>query len=210
VAPFGNGNPSPLFMAKGVQITAVFPVSDGKHVRIKMRQGNHISQGIMFNVSPGEFAYKPGDYIDACFSLSIFQSENGDMVSMRIKEVRPVGMVEKMIDDYDIYRLFINDFNLSDSKKELLCPQRSDVALIYRKIMAEKVNCDDLRPLFCAFNGMSSGKIQVIIDVLLDLGLIEPVRTDIINYYDKKACKNILQKQYNASKKQQRHKFCYK
>ena len=49
--------------------------------------------------------------------------------------------------------------------------------------MAEKINCDDLRPLFCAFNGMSSGKIQIIIDVLLDLGLIEPVRTDIINYF---------------------------
>ena len=183
VAPFGNGNPSPLFMAKGVQITAVFPVSDGKHVRIKMRQGNYVNQGIMFNVTPAEFAYKPGDYIDVCFSLSIFQSENGDMVSMRIKEVRPVGMTDNMIDDYDIYRLFLNDFVLSQSKKELLCPVRNDVVQIYRRIMAEKVNCDDLRPLFCAFNGMSSGKIQIIIDVLLDLGLIEPVRTDIINYY---------------------------
>ena len=183
VAPFGNGNPSPLFMARGVQITAVFPVSDGKHVRIKMRQGNHISQGIMFNVTPAEFAYKPGDYIDVCFSLSIFQSENGDMVSMRIKEVRPVGMQDIMIDDYDVYRLFLNDFALSERKKEILRPVRNDVVLIYRKIMAEKINCDDLRPLFCTFNGMSSGKIQIIIDVLLDLGLIEPVRTDIINYF---------------------------
>ena len=183
VAPFGNGNPSPLFMAKGVQITAVFPVSDGKHVRIKMRQGGHISQGIMFNVTPAEFAYKPGDYIDVCFSLSIFQSENGNMVSMRIKEVRPVGMQDVMIDHLDIYRLFLNDFALSENKKEILRPVRNDVALIYRKIMAEKINCDDLRPLFCAFNGMSSGKIQIIIDILLDLGLIEPVRTDMINYF---------------------------
>ncbi|MBQ5326670.1 MAG: hypothetical protein J6K80_05655 [Oscillospiraceae bacterium] len=57
------------------------------------------------------------------------------------------------------------------------------MALIYRKITAEKINCDDLRPLFCAFNGMSSGKIQIIIDVLLDLGLIESVRTDMMNYF---------------------------
>ena len=183
VAPFGNGNPSPLFMAKGVQITGVFPVSDDKHVRIKMRQAGHVSQGIMFNVTPAEFAYKPGDYIDVCFSLSIFQSENGNMVSMRIKEVRPVGMQDVMIDHFDIYRLFLNDFALSENKKEILRPVRNDVALIYRKIMAEKINCDDLRPLFCAFNSMSSGKIQIIIDILLDLGLIEPVRTDIINYF---------------------------
>ena len=183
LAPFGNGNPSPLFMAKGLQITAVFPVSDGKHVRIKMRQGNNINQGIMFNVSPAEFAYKPGDYIDTCFSLSIFQAESGDMVSMRIKEIRPAAMTDRMTDDYDIYRLFANDFALSNEKKKVLCPDRAEVALIYRKIMAEKVNCDDLRPLFVAFPSLSSGKIQVIVDVLLDLGLIETVRTDIMNYF---------------------------
>ncbi len=183
LAPFGNGNPSPLFMAKNLQIIAVFPVSDGKHVRIKMKQGNNINQGIMFNISPAEFPYKPGDYIDACFSLSIFQSESGDMVSMRIKEVRPVGMTDKMIEDYDTYRLFINDFPLSREKKQLLRPDRGDVALIYRKIVAEKVNCDDLRPLFTAFPTLSGGKIQVIIDVLQDLGLIEIIRTDFINYF---------------------------
>ena len=183
LAPFGNGNPSPLFMAENLQITAVFPVSDGKHVRIKMRQGNYVNQGIMFNVTPGEFAYKPGDSIDACFSLSIFQSENGDLVSMRIKEVRPAGTTDKMTDDYDIYRLFINDFPLSERNKAILRPDRSEVALIYRKILGEKINCDDLRPLFVAFPSLSSGKIQIIIDVLLDLGLIEIIRTDIINYF---------------------------
>ena len=183
LSPFGNGNQSPLFMAKGLQITAVFPVSDGKHVRIKMRQGSNVNQGIMFNVSPAEFAYKPGDYIDACFSLSIFQAESGDMVSMRIKEIRPAGMTDRMTDDYDIYRLFINDFALSGEKKKILCPDRAEVALIYRKIMAEKVNCDDLRPLFVAFPALSSGKIQVIVDVLQDLGLIEIIRSDLTNYF---------------------------
>ncbi len=183
LSPFGNGNQSPLFMARNLQITAVFPVSDGKHVRIKMRQGNNINQGIMFNVTPGEFAYKPGDYIDACFSLSIFQGENGDMVSMRIKEVRPVGITDRMIDAYDTYRLFLNNFSLTPDKKAVLCPVRNDVVLIYRKIMAEKVNCDDLRPLFVAFPALSSGKIQVIIDILQDLGLIEIIRTDVINYF---------------------------
>ena len=88
-----------------------------------------------------------------------------------------------MTDDYDIYRLFINDFALSGEKKKILCPDRAEVALIYRKIMAEKVNCDDLRPLFVAFPALSSGKIQVIVDVLQDLGLIEIIRSDLTNYF---------------------------
>ncbi|MBQ3008992.1 MAG: hypothetical protein IJD80_05320, partial [Oscillospiraceae bacterium] len=84
---------------------------------------------------------------------------------------------------YDIYRLFANDFPLSANKKSLLRPDRNEVALIYRKIMGEKINCDDLRPLFIAFPSLSSGKIQVIIDTLMDLGLIEIIRTDIIDYF---------------------------
>ena len=63
------------------------------------------------------------------------------------------------------------------------------MVLIYRRIMGEKVNCDDLRPLFVAFPSMSSGKIQVIIDILQDLGLIEIVRTDIANYFSPVAVK---------------------
>ncbi len=183
LAPFGNGNPSPLFMAENLQITGVFPVSEGRHVRIKMRQGNFINQGILFNTTPAEFAYKPGDFIDACFYLSIYHGDNGDMVSMKIKEVRPVGMKPEMIDNYDIYKLFINDFPLSQDKKSVIRPIRSEAAAIYRKILAEKINCDDLRPLFVSFPSIPSGKIQIIIDVLIDLGLIETIRTDYINYF---------------------------
>ena len=45
------------------------------------------------------------------------------------------------------------------------------------------MNCDDLRPLFVAFPALSSGKIQVIVDVLQDLGLIEIIRSDLTNYF---------------------------
>lgn len=183
LAPFGNGNQTPLFMSENVQITAVIPVSGGKHVRIKVSQGANGCRGIMFNTSPAEFAYKPGQYVDICFSLSIFSGDNGDMVSMKIKEVRPVGLKDSVVDDYDVYRLFKNDFPLSQDKKRLICPQRNDVALIYRKILAEKINCDDLRPLFAVTPSLSSGKIRIILDVLIDLGLIETVRTDYINYF---------------------------
>ncbi|MEG1801822.1 MAG: DHHA1 domain-containing protein, partial [Oscillospiraceae bacterium] len=34
LAPFGNGNPSPLFMIKEAQLVQIFPVSDGKHIRL--------------------------------------------------------------------------------------------------------------------------------------------------------------------------------
>ncbi|MEG1895808.1 MAG: single-stranded-DNA-specific exonuclease RecJ, partial [Oscillospiraceae bacterium] len=49
LAPFGNGNPSPLFMIKEAQLVQIFPVSDGKHIRLKVKNAKGTLQGIMFN-----------------------------------------------------------------------------------------------------------------------------------------------------------------
>ena len=45
LAPFGNGNPNPLFMISGVQLAGIYPVSDGKHLRIKVKNGSGYLQG---------------------------------------------------------------------------------------------------------------------------------------------------------------------
>ena len=173
LSPFGNGNPNPLFMVENVQVAGVYPVSDGKHLRIKVKKGSAYLQGVMFNVPPSEFAYNIGDYIDLTANLSIYQSEMGSMVSVKIKEVRPAGLADSTIDSYDVYRLYKNNPDISREQKDFLCPTRQEVAEVYRYLAQGNVPCDDIRPLFVHFDKLNSGKIQIIIDVLLELGLIE-------------------------------------
>lgn len=173
LAPFGNGNPTPLFMISGVQIAGVYPVSDGKHLRIKVKNGTTYLQGVMFNVSPSEFAYNTGDYIDLTANLSIYCSDMGSMVSVKIKEVRPSGFSDRFIDSYDVYKLYKNNSDIAKEYKQQLCPTRQEVADIYRYIAQQNVPCDDIRPLFVKFGNIDSGKIQIIIDVLIELGLVE-------------------------------------
>ena len=178
LAPFGNGNPNPLFMIKNVQIAGVYPVSDGKHLRLKVKKGSSYLQGVMFNMSPGEFAYSTGDYIDLTANLSIYCSDMGSMVSVKIKEVRPAGFDDSCIDSYDVYRLYKNSSDIDKEQKQQLCPTRQEVADIYRHIVQQVVHCDDIRPLFVKFSAFNSGKIQIIIDVLLELGLIETAQVN--------------------------------
>ena len=177
LAPFGNGNPTPTFMVSDVQVAGIYPVSDGKHLRIKVKNGSGFLQGVMFNVSPSEFAYNVGDRIDLTANLSIYTSEMGSMVSVRIKEVRPAGLSDSVIDSYDLYRLYKANPAITPQQKQILCPSRQDVADIYRYIAQGNVPCDDIRPLFVRFGSMDSGRIQVIIDILLELGLVETVQT---------------------------------
>ncbi len=173
LAPFGNGNPNPMFMIENVQLAGIYPVSDGKHLRLKVKNGSGYLQGVMFNVSPKEFAYNIGDYIDITANLSIYHSDMGSMVSVKIKEVRPAGFADSMVDSYDIYKLYKNNPAIEKHYKDALCPTRQDVADIYRYLAAGNIPCDDIRPLFMHFDGINSGRIQVIIDVLLELGLVE-------------------------------------
>ena len=177
LAPFGNGNPNPLFMISGVQVAGIYPVSDGKHLRLKVKNGSGYLQGVMFNVSPKEFAYNIGDYIDLTANLSIYQGDMGSMVSVKIKEIRPAGFADSFIDSYDVYKLYKNNPDIPTEYKQRLCPTRQDVADIYRHIASGNVPSDDIRPLFVQFSDMDSGKIQIIIDVLLELGLVETALT---------------------------------
>ena len=181
--PFGNGNPSPSYVATGLQLTAVIPVSGGKHVRIKVTDGVSTLAGIMFNTSPAEIAFAPGDMVDICFTASIYSSDMGDMVSARIREIRPAGMSDSIVDSYDKYLRFKNGFLLSRDERMHLRPDRSDVAQIYRAITQGRIHADDLRSLFTKFAEMPSGKIRIIIDVLLDLGLIEIKRNEYMNCF---------------------------
>ncbi len=173
LSPFGNGNPNPLFMIENLQIVGIYPISDGKHLRLKLKNNNNFLQGVMFNVSPSKFAYNVGDLIDITANLSIYDGDMGSMVSVKIKEVRPTGLDDKAIDSYDVYRSYKNNSFATPEQKSMLCPTRQDVAYIYRYLGQVNTCCEDIRPLFVKFKDMESGKIQVIVDILLELGLIE-------------------------------------
>ena len=95
------------------------------------------------------------------------------MVSVKIKEVRPAGFADSMVDSYDLYKLYKNNPDITKQQKEILCPTRQDVADIYRYLAQGNIPSDDIRPLFMHFDNMDSGRIQIIIDVLLELGLVE-------------------------------------
>lgn len=173
LAPFGNGNQPPLFMTTDLQILNIYPISDGRHIRLKLKNKEGFLQGIFFNMPIWEFAYQPGDYIDIAFNLSIYESDMGPMVSMRIKEVRPSGLTDEMVDSFDIYKLYKSHGEITKQEKEYLCPSREDVAQVYRYIASNKVSGYDLRPLFVKFGAINSGRIQIAVDMLLELGLIQ-------------------------------------
>jgi len=89
IAPFGCGNPAPLFLARDL-----FPEerravgTDGAHLKLTMRQNQRMLGGIAFGM--GSMAADMPDAVDAVFSLSLNTFRGATTLQMDVKAIRPV------------------------------------------------------------------------------------------------------------------------
>ena len=65
LAPFGHGNPTPVFFVENAVIDAVYPLSEGKHTRLRLKQGGGVLYAAVFGQGPGALGYNVGDAVDA-------------------------------------------------------------------------------------------------------------------------------------------------
>lgn len=57
LAPFGAENPTPVFLLQNAVVDGVYPVSDGKHSRLRLRQGNASLYAVWFGMRPEQLPY---------------------------------------------------------------------------------------------------------------------------------------------------------
>lgn len=172
LAPFGHGNPAPLFLLENALIDAVYPVSDGKHSRVRLRQGSATLYAVMFGQSPESLCYAQGDRVDAALSLSVYEGKNGPMLSGRIKELRPAGLNDAYLDCAELFEALQCGTQLTPAQAGLLLPAREDTVAVYRTVQTG-LKAGDLRPLFAKMGEHKAGKILASLCALTQLGLIE-------------------------------------
>ena len=175
LAPFGHGNHTPLFLLENATVEAVYPVSEGKHSRLRLRQGNAMLYAVLFGQGPDQLCYAQGDAVDVALSLSVYEGKAGALISGRIKELRPAGLSDAHVQGTELFEALHCGAQLSAQEKALLLPLREDTIAVYRSVTsaAQGISADDLRPLFHALGAEKSGKICVALLALTQLGLIE-------------------------------------
>lgn len=173
LAPFGAGNPAPVFVVENAVIDGVYALSEGRHSRIRLRQQGAPLYAVLFGKGPEELAYHVGDAVDAAVSLSVYEGKAGPMVSARIRDLRPAGIDEAYLEPAGLCGAFFCGAQLTEEARALCCPERSDVADVYRLVRSSHVSCDDLRPVFRALGERRAGRILASLRALEQLELIE-------------------------------------
>ena len=85
---FGTGNPEPLFLSKGVEISERKDFNGG--VRLKLRQGSRSVDAVAFNKEK-DLPFQPGANVDLVYRLSENEWNGTRTVELRIQDARLTG-----------------------------------------------------------------------------------------------------------------------
>lgn len=86
--PFGEANKMPLFLYKNLKINSIRALSEGKHLKLTLKDDNFIIDAIGFNLGYLTEEYRIGDKIDVVGTLEINRFNGMENVQINLKDIR--------------------------------------------------------------------------------------------------------------------------
>lgn len=175
-APFGAGNPKPLFCIENVKICGIYPMSENKHIRVKLADGSDEVYAVMFNCSDKAFVCSTGDFADVIVSAEINVYKNQTGVSIKICDARPVKFNQSAFfaARKTFYSLMKSD-KIDKKMESRIIPSREQTAYIYKYILAVQNIDNDIEKTFLKLykSGINYCKMRCIFQLLYEVGLIK-------------------------------------
>lgn len=84
--PFGEGNKTPIFALKNLKVDSIRSLSEGKHIKMTLKDGNSVVNAIGFNLGYLADEYRIGDKIDVVGTLEINSFNGVDSLQINIKD----------------------------------------------------------------------------------------------------------------------------
>ena len=85
--PFGEGNKMPIFAIKNLKIDSIRALSEGKHLKLTLKENNTIINAIGFNMGNLAEDYRIGDKIDVVGVLEINHFNGIDTLQINLKDI---------------------------------------------------------------------------------------------------------------------------
>ena len=175
LAPYGADNPTPVFLLEHAVLDGIYPVSEGKHSRLRLRQGNASLYAVWFGMQPEQLPYAVGDAVDAALNLSVYDAPRGAQLSGRILDLHPAGLGTQMAEQAALVQALRRGTPLTDEQKQRITPERADIVAVYRELQSRRWHAEDLQPLCAKLGEAHTGKTLVAVAALEQVGLIAAV-----------------------------------
>ena len=164
-----------MFLLEKAVVEGIYPVSEGKHCRLRLRQGNASIYAVWFGMHPEQLPYAMGDVVDAALNLSVYESARGPQLSGRVIELHPAGLGHAVAEQTALVQALRRGTPLQDEQKKLIAPVRGEIVTVYRELQTRRWHAEDLQPLFAKLGEQQTGKTLVALTALEQVGLIAAV-----------------------------------
>ena len=85
--PYGEANKMPLFAFKKLKIDSIRALSEGKHLKLTLKEGNTVVNAIGFNMGTLVDNYRIGDKIDIVGVLEVNTFNGVDTLQINMKDM---------------------------------------------------------------------------------------------------------------------------
>lgn len=93
--PFGMGNPKPVFLAKGVELTSPKVIGETKkHLSVQTKYGNNIFRSVFFNFSDRNETIKSNTLYDIVFCLELNHWKGTSNLNFNLIDIKATGHTE--------------------------------------------------------------------------------------------------------------------
>ena len=86
--PFGESNKVPLFLIKNLKIDSIRALSEGRHLKLTLRDENFVINAIGFDIGSLAEEYRIGDKIDLVGTLEINSFNGFSSIQINVKDIR--------------------------------------------------------------------------------------------------------------------------
>ena len=85
--PFGEQNKQPIFIYKNLKIDSIRTLSEGKHLKLNLKDGNFTLNAIGFNLGDLADEFLMGDKVDVVGTLEINKFNGIETIQMNLRDI---------------------------------------------------------------------------------------------------------------------------
>jgi single-stranded-DNA-specific exonuclease len=173
LAPFGEGNPAPLFLMQNCTILSKKPLKEGKFLSFNVKLGNIVQKILNFSSAYSDFNFENNSQVDILVTLDINEYNGTRSLSAQLKDIRPASFnQERHFAALRTYEALVRGESIDKELEARVVPEKDDVKMIY-DILRLGINNSEHIFTAASAKGMNYCKFRIILDVLYEFGLIE-------------------------------------
>ncbi|MDD4699762.1 MAG: DHHA1 domain-containing protein, partial [Oscillospiraceae bacterium] len=182
LAPFGVGNPNPVFGLFSMRLENITPLGGGKHLKLGLSRNGSCVSALMFKVTAEQFGHEIGDTVDLAVTLEVNEYKGRESASILVKAIRKSGNdQEKTAQQIRIYESFCRGELVSKDAAQIT-PDRTETGILYKYIAKSKGKVTLKKAKNTLSQNLPIGKVKIAIDVLNELGIIEKSTENDVTY----------------------------